>query len=100
MIINFLLTEREVCTEKYWTDVFFVQTESIGRSLYKKTEVRYFSIHTEQARLIKSLLYCIYSRHLYGNKQEMHDLKCILVAWYSTHLVEEKIKNQCIPFFH
>jgi hypothetical protein len=62
--INFLLTEREVCTEKYRTEVFFVQTEVIGRGLYKKTEVRYFSVHTEQARLIKSLLYGIY-RHLY-----------------------------------
>jgi hypothetical protein len=62
---NFLLTEREVCTEKYRTDVFFVQTEPLGRGLYKKTEVRYFSVHTEQGRLIKSLLYGIY-RHLYS----------------------------------
>ena len=63
-IANFLLTEREVCTEKYRTEVFFVQTEPVGRGLYKKTEVRYFSVHTEQARLIKSLVYGIY-RHLY-----------------------------------
>ena len=63
---NFLLTEREVsvCTKKYRTEVFSVQTESVGRGLYKKTEVRYFSVHTEQARLIKSLLYGI-SRYLY-----------------------------------
>jgi hypothetical protein len=54
-IINFLLTEREV---------FFVQTEPAGRGLYKKTEIRCFSVHTEQARLIKSLLYRIYT-HLY-----------------------------------
>ena len=67
--INFLLTEREVCTEKYRTEVFFVQTEVIGRGLYKKTEVRYFSVHTEQTRLIISLLYGIYT----WNKQEMHD---------------------------
>ena len=59
-----LLTEREVCTEKYGTYVFFVQTEPVSRGLYKKTEVRYFSVKTEQARLIKSLLYGIY-RHLY-----------------------------------
>ena len=58
-----LLTEREVFKEKYRTEVFFVQTESVGRGLYKKTEVRYFSVKTEQARLIKSLLYGIY-RHL------------------------------------
>ena len=65
-ITNFLLTEREVCTEKYRTEVFFVQTEPVGRGLYKKTVVRYFSVHTEQARLIKSLLYGIYIyRHLY-----------------------------------
>jgi hypothetical protein len=61
---NLLLTEREICKEKYRTDVFFVQTEPVGRGLYKKTEVRYFSVHTEQARLIKCLLYGIY-RHLY-----------------------------------
>jgi hypothetical protein len=46
-------------TEKYRTEVFFVQTEPVGRGLYKKTEVRYFFVKTEQARLIKSL-YGIY----------------------------------------
>jgi hypothetical protein len=56
---NFLVTEREVFTEKYRTEVFFVQTEPVGRGLYKKTEVRYFFVKTEQARLIKSL-YGIY----------------------------------------
>jgi hypothetical protein len=49
-IINFLLTEREVCTEKYRTEVFFVQTEPVGRGLYKKTEVRYFSVHIPSKR--------------------------------------------------
>ena len=49
-IINFLLTECEVCTEKYRTEVFFVQTEPIGRGLYKKTEVRYFSVHIPNKR--------------------------------------------------
>ena len=58
--IKLLLTEREVCTEKHRTEVFFLQTEPVRRGLYKKTEVRYFSVHTEQARLIKSLLYGIY----------------------------------------
>jgi hypothetical protein len=64
LITNFLLTEREVCTEKYWTEVFFVQIEPIGRGLYKKTEVPYFSVKTKQERLIKSLLHGIYM-HLY-----------------------------------
>jgi hypothetical protein len=67
-MFNFLLTEREVFTEKYWTEVFFAQTEPVGQGLYKKTEVRYFSVKTEQARLIKSLLYGIY-RYLYLLKQ-------------------------------
>jgi hypothetical protein len=60
--ITSLLTEREGtdCTEKYRTEVFFAQTEPVGRGLYKKTEVQYFSVHSEQARLIKSLLYGIY----------------------------------------
>ena len=44
----------------------FVQTKPVGRGLYKKSEVRYFSVKTEQARLIKSLLYGI--RHLYLKK--------------------------------
>jgi hypothetical protein len=29
--INFLLTEREVFTQKYQTEVFFVQAEPVGR---------------------------------------------------------------------
>jgi hypothetical protein len=29
-----LLTEREVCTAKYRTEVFFVQTEPVGRGFY------------------------------------------------------------------
>jgi hypothetical protein len=37
-ITTFLLTEREVFTEKYRTEVFFLQTEPVGRGLYKKTE--------------------------------------------------------------
>ena len=44
LFTNFLLTEREVCTEKYRTEIFFVQTESVGRGLYKKIEIRYFSV--------------------------------------------------------
>jgi hypothetical protein len=56
VINNFLLTERDVCTEKYRTEVFFVHTKPVGQGLYKKIEVRYFSVHTEQARLIKNLL--------------------------------------------
>jgi hypothetical protein len=50
---NFLFSEREVFTEKYWTEVFFVQTEPVGRGLNKKTEGRYFSVKTEQAKLIE-----------------------------------------------
>jgi hypothetical protein len=83
----------EVCTEKYRTEVFFVQIEPVGRGLYKKTEFRWFSVHTEQGRLIKSLLYSIYS----WNKQEMHDLKSILAAWYT--FGRRKQKYQCIPSF-
>ena len=48
-------------------EVFFVQTEPVGRGSYKTTEVWYFSVHIEQARLIKSLLYGI-SRHLYSKE--------------------------------
>ena len=84
VFINFLLTEGEVCTEKYRTEVFSVQTEPVGRGLYKKTEVRYFSVHTEQARLIKSSLYGIYT----WNKQEMHDLNASY--WYT---FGQKTKN-------
>jgi hypothetical protein len=86
--VNFLLTEREVWTEKYRTGVFFVQTGG----LYKKTKVQYFSVHT-QAMLIKSLLYGIYI----WNKQEMYDLKCILVTWYTFGRRKQKI--QCISSF-
>ena len=51
---NFLSTEREVCTEKYRTDVSFVQSEPAERGLNKTTEVRCFSVQTEQERLIKN----------------------------------------------
>jgi hypothetical protein len=74
---------------------FFVQTEPVGRGLYRKTEVRYFSVHTEQARLIKSLLYDIYA----WEKQEMDDLKKNISSVVRTHLVEENKKYQCIPSF-
>ena len=57
---NSLLTEREVCTEKYRTDVFLV--------LYEKIEVRYFSVQTEQARLIKSLLHGVWHLELKETK--------------------------------
>ena len=73
IVNNFLLTEREVCTEKYRTKVFFVQTKPVGQALYKKTVLQCFSVHTQQARLTKSLSYGIY-RHLIiytWNKQEM-----------------------------
>jgi hypothetical protein len=94
LIFNFLLTEREVFTEKYRTEVFFVQTEPVGRGLYKKTEVRYFSVKTEQARLIKvydMAFIGIYTR----NKQEMHDLKCIL-----TKITNVFLPSHLKPFAH
>jgi hypothetical protein len=97
-IIKFLLTEREVYIEKYQTQVFFVQTEPGGWGLYKKTVIRYFSAHTEQARLLKSFLYGIYW-HLYLKKtQERPDLKCRLVAWYTFGRRNKKIPMQFLFF--
>ena len=46
LCIKGLLTEREVCTVKYRTEV-----------RTKKTEVRYFTVQTEQERSINCLLY-------------------------------------------
>ena len=34
---------------------FSVQTEPVWQSLYKKTEVRYFSLKTKKAKLLKGL---------------------------------------------
>jgi hypothetical protein len=70
-ITNFILTE--VCTEKYRTEVFFVQTEPVGRGLYKKTEFRYFSVHSEQGRLIKVYYWHLLVFILETIKQEMHN---------------------------
>ena len=53
--IKGLLTEREVCTVKYQTEVL-VRTKR-ARSELKKTEVRYFTVQTKQARSINCLLY-------------------------------------------
>ena len=52
------LTEREVFTEKYRNEIFFVQTKA---KFVHKTKVRYLSVKTKLARLIKSLLYGIYT---------------------------------------
>ena len=37
-ITNFLLTESEVLTEKYWIEVYFVQTEPVGRGFVQKDQ--------------------------------------------------------------
>ena len=63
IVNDFLLTEREVCNENYRTKVVFVQTKPVGQGLYEKTVLQCFSVHTQQARLTKSLSYDIY-RHL------------------------------------
>jgi hypothetical protein len=60
----------------------------VVQGLYKMTEVRYFSVHTEQTRSIKSLLYGIYI----WEKQEMHDLKCI----FEIHSGRRKQKIQIL----
>jgi hypothetical protein len=49
IVNNFLLTEREVCTEKYRTKVFFVQTKPVGQALYKKTVLQCFYVATYTA---------------------------------------------------
>jgi hypothetical protein len=80
------------------SEVFFVQTEPVGRGLYKKTEVRYFSVHTEQATLIKSLLYGIY-RHLHLKKKTRNAyLKLILVAWCTFGPRKQKNTNVFLLF--
>jgi hypothetical protein len=58
---------------------FLVQAEpgAVGRGSYKKTEVRYFPVHIEQARLIKKLSYGIH-RYLY--------LKQTRNAWFEMHI--------------
>jgi hypothetical protein len=78
--INFLLTERKVFTEKYRTEIFFEQTEPVRRGLYKKTEVRYFSVKTEP-------FIGVYT----WNKQDMHALKCILVAMHTFGWRKQKL---------
>jgi hypothetical protein len=91
------ITLTEVCTEKYRTEVFFVQTKPVGRGLYKKTEFRNFSVHTEQGRLIKSLLYGSYW-YLY--------LKQTRNAWFEMYISsvvhiwskKTKITNVFLPF--
>ena len=53
--IKGLLTECEVCTGKYFPEVF-VQTERRKeRGLCEKNEGKYFPVQTEQTRLIRLL---------------------------------------------
>jgi hypothetical protein len=66
----------------------------------QKTENRYFSVHTEQARLIKSLLYGIY-RHLYSKQTrnpgfEMH-ISSVVHIWSKNPKNIQKYR--CIPSF-
>jgi hypothetical protein len=72
-ITNFILTEHEVCTEKYRTEVFFVQTKPVGRGLYKKTEFQYFSVHIYRAREVnkKFIIWQLLVFILETNKKRM-----------------------------
>jgi hypothetical protein len=71
-ITNFLLTKREVCTEKYRTEVFFVQTEPIGRGCTKRLRSDIsLHVHTE---VNKKFVFW----HLY--------LKQTRNAWFDMHI--------------
>ena len=52
-IADYLLTEFEVCTEKYLPEVFVGPSEVCA----EKTSGKYFPVQTEQTRLIRNLLY-------------------------------------------
>ena len=50
MIVNFLLTEREVHAGEYWPEVVAVYGPSEARSAYRKTtEGQYFTVQPERA---------------------------------------------------
>jgi hypothetical protein len=57
LLVNGLLTEREVCTVKYQTEDFWYGPSDEGARSIPKTEVWYFTVQTEQARSIIGLLY-------------------------------------------
>jgi hypothetical protein len=76
LILRSLQEKKYMILENYFR--LYIQTEPVGQGLYKKTEVRYFSVHTEQARLIKNLLYGI-DKHLY--------LKQTRNAWFEMHII-------------
>ena len=56
IIINLLLTEREVRTGEYWPNVVAVRTER-SEVCTKTTEGQYSPVRLEQARLVRTLLY-------------------------------------------
>ena len=57
MCIYIILTECEVCTEKYLPGVF-VQTERRRSNVCaEKTEGKYFPVQTKQTRLRRNILY-------------------------------------------
>ena len=66
-VINYLLTDREVCTEKYPPKVFCTDRAVFGKVCAKKTKGGYFSVQTERGRLIKVLLYGIFDDTLLPN---------------------------------
>ena len=54
--VEYLLTECEVDTEKYLSEVF-VQTKRRSEVYAEKTEGKYFPVQTEQTKLIRNLLF-------------------------------------------
>jgi hypothetical protein len=80
-----VLTERQVCTEKYWTEVFFVQTEPVVRAMF--VQKHRGPIFLRASEVNKKFIVW----HLYLKRHEMHDLKWILVAWYTFGRRKQKI---------
>ena len=55
--IDYLLTECEVCAEKYLLEVFIQTDRRRSEVCAEKIEGKYFSVQTKQTRLIRNLLY-------------------------------------------
>ena len=60
--INYLLTEREICTEKTSPEVLTVQTEPLRRGLYGQDRGRYFRIFSKRGASWELISQCWFAR--------------------------------------
>jgi hypothetical protein len=92
-IIKFLLTEREVCVYREISDPGLLCTDRARRTRFVQKDRDPIFLCAFRASEVnkKFIIWHLLAFVLEKNKQERHDLKCILVAWYTFGRRKQKI---------